>query len=45
MPTRNLYLQDLDGSLLITPTALANPVTNIFDKSFSPDMEIEEWND
>jgi hypothetical protein len=45
MPTRNLYLQELDGSLLITPTALANPVTNIFDKPFNPDMEIEEWND
>jgi len=45
MPTRNLYLQELDGSLPITPAALANPVTNIFDKSFTPDMEIEEWND
>jgi len=45
MPTRSLYLQQSDGSLLITPRALLHPETNIFDKSFSADMPIEEWQD
>ena len=43
MPRRNIFLQDSDESLLITPRALINPETNIFDTSFSADIPIEEW--
>jgi hypothetical protein len=45
MPRRNIFLQDLDESLLITPRALINPEANIFDTSFSADIPIEEWQD
>jgi hypothetical protein len=47
MPTRNLYLQERDGSLLITPRVKLDPNHNVFDSSFGADVEndLEEWTD
>lgn len=47
MPTRNLYLLDGDGSLLITPRVKLDPNHNVFDSSFGADVEtdLEEWTD
>jgi hypothetical protein len=45
MPTRNLFLQESDGAFLITPRALVNPETNVFESSFTTDIKNEEWID
>jgi hypothetical protein len=45
MPTRDIFLQESDGSLLVTPIVLINPTSNIFENSFNVDMKVEEWND
>ena len=45
MPTRDIFLQESDGSLLVTPMVLINPASDIFENSFNVDIEVEEWND
>ena len=45
MPTRDIFLQESEGSLLVTPMVLINPTSNIFENSFNVDIEVEEWND
>ena len=42
---RNRYLRNSENVSLLTTIDLNNPENNAFDKSFTPDTEIEEWDD
>jgi hypothetical protein len=43
---RNMYIQATDGTMdLITPRGYNNPESNVFDKAFNTDIDMEEWDD
>lgn len=45
MPLRNMYLPESNGSILLTPRNLSGGETNVFEKAFNNEIDMESWQD